>query len=439
MPLVMEAVEKFGIQDAFRDYWFCSLLPQTTESLKWILHSESRDTFPRWLRRDVLLNAPSELLHQFLQDLENPNVLTENGRQHLSRHVALLAMPVTEVWEELQNAILQPPDKSDGDRAGNGDDEQEPKNELDESEYDDPTETAPLQLVDPPEKDQVAFENLLAADDYQIFLALCVHPQSPDDLILAELSKKPPDTFVDLDDWKSIVSMQSYAIDLAGDRKITAAVPRLFELLQHFDASESETANSWRLKCIDALANIGTSEVHQQIGARFRSMSSEGRRSSIWILERNHTEESMQILLDLLQQESRLSTRQALLRAALNCFESKAIPFARIFLLQHELTLDRLLLREALLECCDMCGERVPEYDEWKRNSRRDVAKLDSQNRDAEKPVDPDYDHFLDDVTPSESGYPNTILRRETKVGRNDPCPCGSGKKFKKCCYGKPD
>jgi preprotein translocase subunit SecA len=26
-------------------------------------------------------------------------------------------------------------------------------------------------------------------------------------------------------------------------------------------------------------------------------------------------------------------------------------------------------------------------------------------------------------------------VRRETpKVGRNDPCPCGSGKKFKNCC-----
>lgn len=22
------------------------------------------------------------------------------------------------------------------------------------------------------------------------------------------------------------------------------------------------------------------------------------------------------------------------------------------------------------------------------------------------------------------------------KVGRNDPCPCGSGKKYKHCCYG---
>ncbi len=27
-----------------------------------------------------------------------------------------------------------------------------------------------------------------------------------------------------------------------------------------------------------------------------------------------------------------------------------------------------------------------------------------------------------------------TPVRREAKVGRNDPCPCGSGKKYKKCC-----
>jgi len=26
------------------------------------------------------------------------------------------------------------------------------------------------------------------------------------------------------------------------------------------------------------------------------------------------------------------------------------------------------------------------------------------------------------------------VRRSEPKVGRNDPCPCGSGKKFKKCC-----
>ena len=30
-----------------------------------------------------------------------------------------------------------------------------------------------------------------------------------------------------------------------------------------------------------------------------------------------------------------------------------------------------------------------------------------------------------------------TLIREGTKVGRNDPCPCGSGKKYKKCCASK--
>jgi len=29
---------------------------------------------------------------------------------------------------------------------------------------------------------------------------------------------------------------------------------------------------------------------------------------------------------------------------------------------------------------------------------------------------------------------PKTVVREGEKVGRNDPCPCGSGKKYKKCC-----
>ena len=30
-----------------------------------------------------------------------------------------------------------------------------------------------------------------------------------------------------------------------------------------------------------------------------------------------------------------------------------------------------------------------------------------------------------------------TVVRELPKIGRNDPCPCGSGKKFKKCCANK--
>ena len=31
---------------------------------------------------------------------------------------------------------------------------------------------------------------------------------------------------------------------------------------------------------------------------------------------------------------------------------------------------------------------------------------------------------------------PPTPLQKAAKVGRNEPCPCGSGKKYKRCCGG---
>ena len=30
-------------------------------------------------------------------------------------------------------------------------------------------------------------------------------------------------------------------------------------------------------------------------------------------------------------------------------------------------------------------------------------------------------------------------VKAEHKVGRNDPCPCGSGKKYKVCCGANPN
>jgi preprotein translocase subunit SecA len=34
-------------------------------------------------------------------------------------------------------------------------------------------------------------------------------------------------------------------------------------------------------------------------------------------------------------------------------------------------------------------------------------------------------------------GMVKTVRREGVKVGRNDPCPCGSGKKYKKCHGGE--
>jgi curved DNA-binding protein CbpA len=46
--------------------------------------------------------------------------------------------------------------------------------------------------------------------------------------------------------------------------------------------------------------------------------------------------------------------------------------------------------------------------------------------------IDPDIENFASDFMAAE--VVKTFKREAPKVGRNDPCPCGSGKKYKKCC-----
>jgi hypothetical protein len=41
---------------------------------------------------------------------------------------------------------------------------------------------------------------------------------------------------------------------------------------------------------------------------------------------------------------------------------------------------------------------------------------------------------YLDSLRADGSAKGITFKKQYTDVGRNDPCPCGSGQKFKKCC-----
>jgi preprotein translocase subunit SecA len=43
------------------------------------------------------------------------------------------------------------------------------------------------------------------------------------------------------------------------------------------------------------------------------------------------------------------------------------------------------------------------------------------------------YTHPNEDGSVSEESDPTTLVAEVPKVGRNDPCPCGSGKKYKQC------
>jgi preprotein translocase subunit SecA len=60
---------------------------------------------------------------------------------------------------------------------------------------------------------------------------------------------------------------------------------------------------------------------------------------------------------------------------------------------------------------------------------RRNVAKITSEGRAKTA------DNFSQaQGAGGDTSLKNTPVRKTEKVGRNDPCPCGSGKKYKKCC-----
>ena len=73
----------------------------------------------------------------------------------------------------------------------------------------------------------------------------------------------------------------------------------------------------------------------------------------------------------------------------------------------------------------------VTERDEGaKRQQTSEITSAKLQETSAIELVD-------GKISPKEGGIDKTIRNEEPKVGRNDPCPCGSGKKYKNCCGNK--
>ncbi|MBT3134318.1 preprotein translocase subunit SecA [Alteromonas sp. ALT199] len=71
-----------------------------------------------------------------------------------------------------------------------------------------------------------------------------------------------------------------------------------------------------------------------------------------------------------------------------------------------------------------------------KVQAEEDVQKVEEQRRQADD-VPKNFEHEEANAAPEEaSDKVRTQVREGAKVGRNDPCPCGSGKKYKQC-HGK--
>ena len=88
----------------------------------------------------------------------------------------------------------------------------------------------------------------------------------------------------------------------------------------------------------------------------------------------------------------------------------------------------KTLVMAALEEGVDLKNERAFQHFITRYNQR-----LMARTVAVPPPWAPPADELLPDLPPALEP-PQPAHRSEPKTGRNDPCPCGSGEKFKKCC-----
>lgn len=86
-----------------------------------------------------------------------------------------------------------------------------------------------------------------------------------------------------------------------------------------------------------------------------------------------------------------------------------------------------------------LCHVRVQSQEEMEEIERRRKEELEREMARAK--LRHDQASATDEAEGEGSGgqqgqsaTPETFVRQERKVGRNEPCPCGSGKKYKQCC-----
>lgn len=195
-----------------------------------------------------------------------------------------------------------------------------------------------------------------------------------------------------------------YNVYMAGEIQEESVVPQLVNLFKDEEEGDflfEETAN--------ALVKIGTDLVVREV----EKIALYGNTYfySLDVLGRIKTKEAEKALLRLFDQADDLTAKTIIADNLCRHLSTVAIP--RIEDLIETGYEDRLLcLEESLYVNCVMNGIQHPKLPEWRY--LLEVMELEMLN---EPP----------------GLMPQPVINDE-KIGRNDPCPCGSGKKYKKCC-----
>lgn len=199
-----------------------------------------------------------------------------------------------------------------------------------------------------------------------------------------------------------------------------------------------------------ALKRIGTPSVVQLARERFAESEWHVRIYAHNVFECIRCEESLHAIEELVVGERDDFLRGEFGVAAAKQFDERGTRLALELFHEDPEDVERQAICESLVTFSYLSGWELPQRDLWERrinaeNQRiqaeipadvdrilRRLRKATGDSRDILPPTfRTEFPFREDDLTPVLKG---THFRHSLRAGRNDPCPCGSGKKYKKCC-----
>lgn len=216
-------------------------------------------------------------------------------------------------------------------------------------------------------------------------------------------------------------SFSEIAVYLAGLLNLRTAFPRL---LEYFDY-ESDYLLKWVLIAIAPMRSLETLETLAEL---YRSKECLTRYDMVEIFACPHIPEAESLLFKLLEWEKDDELRMALAYSLALFGTPAAQNKAKEVFEEKSDAQDRLKLAEILYAQLLLEDNDHPDLPHWHSIIS---AALQAEADFLEN------DFFHDDVLGTFLRHdlpPQVPYTRDAKTGRNDPCPCGSGKKYKKCC-----
>ncbi len=235
--------------------------------------------------------------------------------------------------------------------------------------------------------------------------------------------------------------MEVFLVDLIGERRIREAVPLLVDLYQI-------DADYLLERATIALGKIGDPEAVRLIQSAFAKHSWNFKNYSLGVLGDIKHQDSETAILALLEAEEDMSIRTRLCGQLCRLFSARGVEIA---LEQIRFCYDGKLdsLGESLLPVARVLGIDIPEEPEWqaeieerervRAQRRAEMEELGRRYTMAKASGRDPFAKLKQTTEPEPSVEPSVTIQNDApRVGRNDLCPCGSGKKFKKCCLRKP-